>query len=180
MTRTKRVLTFLQGIILLSFAIVLVILREWGLPVVAAFFGISLTLRGLGTLTYYFRMARFMVGGKRVLYRGAIFLDFGVFTATLAKSRDSYIIFYIAVLNAFAGLVSILRARESRNMGSRLWKYEVLYGIYSLVSAAAVIIAEFVLHQTDIAMIVYAAGLAYSAVRRIASAFRRTAIVYIS
>ena len=120
-----------------------------------------------------------MVGGKRVLYTGLIFLDFGIFTAALARSRNSYFIFYIAVLNAFAGLIDLLRARESRKMGAGQWKFEVVYGGVLVLSSIVVVFAEFLLHQTTIALWVYAIGLVFSAFRRIASAFRRTAIVYI-
>ena len=83
MTKTRRILSFGQGIFLLAFALMLVVFPEGALPVIAGLFGIGMTLRGLGTLLYYFRMARFMVGGKRVLYTGLIFLDFGIFTAAL-------------------------------------------------------------------------------------------------
>ena len=45
--------------------------------------------------------------------------------------------------------------------------------------AAAVVIAGVVLHRPEIAAYVYGAGLIYTAILRIANAFRRTDIVYI-
>jgi len=83
-------------------------------------------------------------------------------------------------VNAFAGLIAIMKARETEKIGSGQWIYGVIYGVVLEVSAAAIILSEVFMHQTDAAVYVYAAGMVYSAVRRIASAVRRSAIVYIA
>jgi len=73
MTKAKRAAYILQGFVMMLFAVLLFLFPDGALSIVAGVLGIGMTLRGFGTLIYYFRMARFMVGGKRVLYRGIIF-----------------------------------------------------------------------------------------------------------
>jgi hypothetical protein len=53
------------------------------------------------------------------------------------------------------------------------------YGVTGLLLAAAVVAAGVVLGRPEVAAYVYGAGLIYSAILRIAGAFRRTDIVYI-
>ena len=92
MTKTKRIGNILVGIVLIGFAYLLMAEPDEGLPIVVGLVGLGMTMRGLGTLLYYFQMARFMVGGKLTLYRGIIFLDFGIFTVSLVNHRGLFMI----------------------------------------------------------------------------------------
>ncbi len=180
MTKWNRIRNILQGIATIVFAMILFARPEYGLTIVLAIVGIGMTLRGIGQLIYYFSMARHMVDGKFVLCRGLIFLDLGLFTSAISDNPDAVVIFYIAAVSAFNGLVSILHAFESRKSGSPRWKYSLLHGAACLILAGVGVIGYLVLQNTDLCVYAYAAGLLYSAVLFFAVAFRRSAIVYIA
>ena len=90
-----------------------------------------------------------------------------------------YLMIYLAGINAFTGLVEVLRSREEKSVGSPGWKYRAAYGGASLLIAVAVIVGCTRLHSIRLVVYVYAAGLVYKSLVRIASAFRRTAIVFV-
>ena len=68
-----------------------------------------------------------------------------------------------------------MRAMEARRIQSP-WRLNLAYGIANILLAVA---CFFCFHNSTLLSYVYAAGLAYSALLRIAQAFRKTAIVYI-
>lgn len=72
-----------------------------------------------------------------------------------------------------------MRAREARLLGSPIWIYKVAYGATNILISLAVVIGGFTEHSAKFAVYIYAGGLIYSAIVRIVSAFRKTAIVYI-
>jgi uncharacterized membrane protein HdeD (DUF308 family) len=175
----RRVLNIIAGLLIIAAAVFLMMHPIKCLPFVLAFIGFGMTLRGIGALSYYFSMARAMVGGKSVLYRGIIYLDLGLLTTSISRNPDFFIIVYIAILNLFTGAVILLRAKETREMGSKHWKMNFILGIINIVTAIAVVVSELVYHSTATAVLVYAFGLIYSGITRIRSAFLKTAIVYI-
>ena len=179
MTKTRRVINVLEGIVILAFGGMLMAYPKGAQAVVLGLIGLGMTIRGIRALVYYFSMARHMVGGKSVLYRGIIFLDVGLLTSSLGDAPEMTVILYIAVMSAFAGVISIMRARESKAVGSPKWKGSMLGGAANIIMAIAVIVCGFVLNMPEAAVYVYGAGLIGSAVGKIASAFKRTAIVYI-
>ena len=179
MTKAAHIKYAAQGILTILLALFLIIYEESALPIVVAIIAFGLTLKGLRSLVYYFSMARSMVGGRAQLYRGLIFTDLGVFSASLAAKSGIILILYIAAMNLFSGLISILRAMESKKIGSPQWKAAMVYGCACVIMAAAVLVFGIALKKPAAAVYVYAAGLIYSAIIMIASAFRRTAIVYI-
>ena len=180
MTKADRVKNILRGIAIVLLSIGLIVYSTDALPVVLLLIGVGMTLKGFRALIYYFVMARSMVGGKRALYRGILFLDLGLFTSSLANDPSVVIILYIAAVNAFAGFVAILRTREAKKWGSPRWKQPAVYAAFSLAMAVTVLISGLIFKNYDMTVYVYAAGLLYSAILLIASAFRRTAIVYIA
>ena len=179
MTKTARIINILFGLCMLVMAGLIIMYPQLSTPFILGVIGLGMTVKGIRSLFYYFSMAKHMVGGKRVLYRGIIFLDVGVLTSTLADSPELTVIIYIAVLSAFTGLLAVLKARESMKLGSPHWKGSMLYGVLNILVAATVIYFGSVDYQPHIATLMFAAGLIYSAILKIASAFRKTAIVYI-
>ena len=179
MTRSMRVFDVLLGIVmfLAGFAFFFSSL-EASLTVMLFLLQMGMTLRGLRRLYYYLTMARYMVGGKTVLYRAFILLDLGVLAGSLVGHPIIYAAVYLALLHAFVGTVSILRANESRTYGAH-WRLKMAYGVTNVLIAATVILAGAVFKKPVVVTYVYGAGLMYSAVLRIASAFKRTKIVYI-
>ena len=179
MTRVKRVFNVLTGLLMLIMG-VLLILDPWnGLYVVVDITGLMFTLRGIRGLFYYFSMARSMVGGRSALYRGMLYLDLGIFTGVVAGVNTAYLVLYVAGLGLFTGAVDLLRAVEARRGHSPSWKFPMAYGLTNIALAVVVIVIGITQHSVTPAVIAYAIGLIYSAVVRIASAFRKTAIVYI-
>ena len=179
MSRSRRVIDVLFGILMflagLSFFFSGV---EASVTVMLVLIQFGMTVRGLRTLYYYLTMARYMVGGKNVLYRSFILLDLGVLAGSLVGHEMVYAVLYLASLHVFSGAVAIFRARESRSYGAR-WRLKMVYGVTNVLLAAAVVIGAVVFRQPLVTTYVYGAGLIYSAALRIASAFRRTSIVYI-
>ena len=119
-----------------------------------------------------------VVGGKNVLYRGMIYLDLGILAGSLFDHPITYTVVYIALLHVFSGAVDILRANESRKIGAH-WRLKMAYGVTGVLLAVAVVISGVVYKSPLITTYIYGAGLIYSALLRIAGAFRRTEIVYI-
>ena len=179
MGKFRRVLNILAGIGMMLVGAALMIMETAdGLRFVLFFIQVGMTLRGLRSLYYYLTMARSMVGGKSVLYRSMVYLDLGVLAGSLLDNPIVYTVVYLAVIHVFAGAVSIMRANEARKIGGH-WRLKMVYGVTGVLLAAAVVIFGVVLGRHEVAAYVYGLGLIYSAVLRIAGAFRRTDIVYI-
>ena len=175
MTRLQRIRETAFGLITVLYAATLIISREEAYPVIVSVLSLIYTVKGISTIWYYFTMARYMTGGRSILYKGVILLDFGIITESLTNVPTVYVLLYLIVIHAFAGAVEILRAREAAKYGGS-WKLKMFHGIVDLVLALICIIF---IRQQGIAVIIFAAGLIYSAILRIVSAFRKTRIIYI-
>lgn len=179
MTKLRRVADFLIGAVMLAAGfIVMIAPNKVALMMIIILIGVGMTLRGLQVLFYYLSLARNMVGGKYTLYWGMIYLDLGILAGSISGHPAVYAIVYIAALSLFDGAVSVLRAKESRKAGGH-WRVRLAYGITMVLLAASIIVSGVVYHAPETAVFVYGAGLIYTAVLRIASAFRQTSIVYI-
>ena len=179
MTRFGRVMNAISALFMIAVAVLMFFLDAiHGLKLVMIVVQAGMTLRGLQAIVYYFSMARHMVGGKNVLFRGMIFLDLGVLAGTIFEHPAVYILIYISALHIFTGAVSALRANESRKIGSS-WRLKMAYGITNIALALIVVICGIAFGRLSIAVWVYSVGLIYSSVLNIISSFRKTEIVYI-
>ena len=176
MTLAQRVRHILAGLLMLLGSALLLLNPEDGYPLVLLVLTVTLLAAGLRYLIYYFRMARHMVGGKDILFRGLIVFDAGVFALTLSDVPGLYVMVYLLFIHGFAGVVNILRAVEARGMQAGSWRLSLATGIANLLVLAACVLFAY---SEEKLVLIYAIGLAYSALLRIASAFRRSAIVYI-
>ena len=179
MNSAQRIGNIILALLMIATAAFMVAKPEAGMLVVAVIISIAMSLNGLGSLLYYFRMARYSIGGKSSLYRGLIYLELGALTAAMSKNPMIYVIIYLAFLHIFNGTVDILRGSEAKQVGSPRWKFSVAYGVTDILIGVALIVTGYVMSMPDITVYVYAAGLVYSAIIRIIDAFRRTAIVYV-
>lgn len=179
MTRGRRVLNVITGLIILLVGASIIINPRGGLSIAALILSLTFTFRGIGRLWYYFSMARYMVGGKMMLYIGMLYLEIGIFTSALRDNPQIYIIMYLMIVQAFTGIVDILRGVEARRLGTATWKYRILYGTTNLAISGVLLAAGLFGGDIRPAMYVYGAGLIYSACIRIGNAFRKQAIVYI-
>lgn len=175
MTKLRRAGRIITGILMIFFSIFIAYHPDIGLQTAACILGLSLTIYGVRTLIYYFRMARHMVGGKYMLYIGLIVLDFGMFTLALTHIPRIYVVLYLIVFNAFSGVIDILSGLEAKRMEAS-WKLRVMHGIMGVLIAVLCLVF---LRSDMLLVYAYAFGLFYSACVRIVSALRKTAIIYI-
>ncbi len=179
MTLAKRIGKILSALGSVLCAVILIAMGENGFLLVSVLLSISLILFGLRSIIFYFTMARHMVDGRGSLYIGVIVLDFGVFTLSVSQNQSLFIVFYLLGAYAFSGVMDIMRALEARKLEAPSWKLSFSEGILNIAfAAAAVFFGLFRGDMRDLTAI-YAAGLVYSAVLKLISAFRKTAIVYI-
>ena len=179
MSRFGRIINVISALFLIAIAVLMLYLDAiHGLELALLVIQVEMTLRGLQAIIYYFSMARHMVGGKNVLFRGMIFLDLGILAGTLFTHPAVYTLIYISLLLFFNGAVSALRANESRRIGAS-WRLKMTYGITNILIAVIVLICGIAFGKLGIAVWIYSIGLIYSSIMRIISAFRRTEIVYI-
>jgi len=177
MSKIQRLKNIVLGLIMILIGVVMIWFPEEGYVFVTLILSFSLILSGLRSLAYYLLMARHMVGGKSILVRGIILLDLGLFTLTLTDIPKIYVILYLLGCHIFAGMVDIMRAVEAKRYKARLWRYNLAYGIANLSVAVSCLAC---IRSTGMLVVIYCTGMIYSACVRIVSAFRRTAIVYIS
>lgn len=175
MSSFQRIQIIVIGLITIGIAISMMALPDQGYGLAAMIISISFAFSGLRAMIYYFTMARFMVGGKRILFRGLILLDLGLFTFTLVDNSKVYVILYLVIIHAISGAISIVKSLQERKEGAS-WKMSRVSGTVNLLMALFCIIF---IGSTDMIVYIFGAGLLYDGVMRIYSIFRRTEIVYV-
>ena len=65
---------------------------------VIVFMALGFFVTSVATLGYYFTMAKYMVGGRMILYRGVVLFDFAILTGSITDVPRFYVIIYLAVL----------------------------------------------------------------------------------
>ncbi len=176
MTKLQRIKNIIYGLILLASGMILLFVPDDAFVFLLLLLSTTLLISGLNTLVYYFTMARFMVDGKMMLYKGIIIFDFGVLTASLVDVPRQFVLVYLIGVHAFSGLVELLRAMEARRYGGKNWRLKMGHGFVNVITC---IICIIFLNNTNTVVIVYALGILYSGALTLVSAFRRTAFVYI-
>ena len=182
MSSAGRISNILLGIgmcVLIWFIIAVMLLYSDRIAVLIVIFvlGCSLIVNGLRSLVFYGNMARHMVGGRMTLYRGLILLDLGVFIiGTFSGSENEIIMTYILAFRAVNGIIALLRMIESKKTDAP-WKKSMITAVINL----GLVVVGSIFTQSSVAVVlVYCIGLAVTAITRIATAFQKTAIVYIA
>ena len=178
MTLMQRIAKILTALLTAGTAVLILRLGEDGFRLAGLLLSCSLILFGLRNMVYYFRMARHMVDGRRILYIGVIALNFGVIALSAADERV-FVVLYLLGAYAFSGVLDILRAREARSFEAPSWRLNLAEGIANIGFAAAAAVFGLVSGNMRALTLIYAIGLFYSALLKLVSAFRKTAIVYI-
>ena len=117
MTRSGRVFNFIWGLFILILGVLIAIDPWHSYGVVVFFLSLYLLVYGIRTISYYFTLARHMVGGRISFYKGIILLDMAFLSFAIADVPRIYVMLYLVVLRGFSGIVDILRAVESRQYG---------------------------------------------------------------
>ena len=175
MTNVQRAREVLFGVVMVFVAVIFFIKPHESYPFITALLCLGMTFRGVALLIFYFRMARYMVDGRSLLYQAVIMIDLGLFTGSLTQVPLMYVMLYLIAIHMFTGGIDILRANEARKYGSP-WKQKLFGGIVNILLAIACLAF---IKATSIAVMIYAIGVAYAGIMRIVQAFRKTNMVYI-
>ena len=178
MTSIQRVKKFLTGLCMLLGSLILAMEPEEGYYIIAILLSLSLVLSGIRSMIYYFTMARNMVGGKSVLYRSLILMDLGFFTMTVITIPPIYLVCHLLISHGFSGIVDMLKAYEDKRMQAPSWRMSFVYGLGNLLISLIALTCVFS-HLNWLVVDIYSAGLAYSGIMQMVSAFRRKSIIYI-
>ena len=176
MNSIQRLMNFFISLAMILGSILMIINPEKGYVVITVILSLGLVFSGIGSILYYFKMARHMVGGKIIFIRGIIVFDLGLFTYSISDIPKIYVLMYLLIIHGFSGLVEILRAIEGKNNGQKRWKLKLSHGVLDFSLA---LVCLFVIHSVQFTVMIYCFGVFYSALVRMASAFRKTEIVYI-
>jgi uncharacterized membrane protein HdeD (DUF308 family) len=166
----------LSGFFLLIVSAIMIFHSDSGYSVVLALLTLSLLLGAVRQIHYYIIMARFMVGGWRILLQGVIVFDIAIVTASMVNIPGKIVMIYLIVLNIFNGVIDILKARETKKAEGGSWKIQYVAGCIEFVISAAALVF---INSLRAAVIVYCTGLVYSGILKIISAFRKPEVVYI-
>ena len=169
MTRIQKIKHIAISILMLLGSFLSFTDPDEGYMMIVTILGCALLAYGLSSLWYFFTMARYMVGGKYILYKGVIITDFGFLSFSLNDIPRFYVLIYLIAIHIFSGLVEILRALENKNIGAS-WKLKFYQGISDIALAVACIIF---INFDDTPVYIYAIGLLSSAVIRLVQVFRR-------
>lgn len=175
MGRFQRVGQILVGLAMIVVCVVLLAYPQDGLVMVAWALFAYLILSGLGRIWYYLTMARHMVRGLPVLYRGILSIDLGIFAMLVVNEPNVYIALYLVGINVFAGATTVARSLEHRYMGGH-WRLDMIHGIVNVLLALSCL---FFLNSPRLLITVYCIGLFSSAIMRIVQALRSTDIIYV-
>lgn len=176
MKASGRIRNLIIAAVMILFVAVLLAVPESGAGIIALVMGVAFIAYGIVSLVNYFSKFRYMIGGKRVFYTGAIALDAGLILAgSLDKSRV-VILLYLLGLRALSGLVDLLRGMEARRNESH-WKFHMFSAAFNIIIVAAGLIF---LRSQNTVVYIYCTGLLISAADRILTAFRKTAFVVIA
>lgn len=179
MSSFQRIKSIILAVLMILYALVMLLIPEEAYDIITAIVSISLLVYGIKLMFYYFSMARHMVGGKIVLYEAVIILDLALFTFTMISMSSFTLIIYLLGIYSFTGVIDILRAIEAKKNGAKSWRLKLLTGVISVVFVMIMAVLGLVFMNTNILVYSYSISLTYTAVIKIITACRKTAIVYI-
>lgn len=175
MTKWQKLRNILLAASMILIGVAMLVFGEKTYMGIIGIFSLTLEIMGLHMLWFYFRMARHMVGGRNILFRGILFFDFGIFTGSLVWVPRAYVLMYLAGTLAFSGVVNLLGATESRRIQSS-WRFKTFQGVVKILFSIICLI-----FMRSGARVVYicAVGFIFSAVMNIANTFRRQQVITI-
>ena len=179
MTKVQRFNSFLIGILMIAFGVIIFIEPELGLSMIYATLCIALIVMGVNKLIFYYRMARHMVGGRNSLIVGLLLLDLGIYAFMLQEFPKAYLIIYMLAIHAFSGVVDILSALDAIRTSSKNWRIRMFSGVVNLTMAVCAVFYGFAKGDMRLVVYIFAMGICYSGLMRMINAFRRTAVAYI-
>lgn len=177
MSRSQKAVHFISGLFMILFGLIIILVDEFGYLAVLLILEFTLILTGVQQLLYYFTMTRYMVGGIYIFYKGIFFLNLGLFALNMDDVPRQYAMLYLVATMAISGVIAIVHSLEIKKMQSGRWFHQFFYGSTELLLS---VVCLFYLDSTTTLTFVYGGSLLHAGIHRIISAFRRSAIVYIS
>ena len=179
MSKFRRIRDIIIGVFMLLLALIMIILPEDSFGIIILILTVSMFVYGFRLLWFYFTMSRHMVGGKSTLYRAIIVLDLALFLVSAVALSRIIVLIYLIFIFIFTGIIDILRSFEAKSNGAVNWRFKMIAGIIAVLFAIALIVVGLFFQREDILVYGYSITLIYSAVTRIVTAFKKTAVVYI-
>ena len=179
MTKIQRVKSFLGGLVTVLFGGILYWVPFMGVDLISLVVTVSLLVLGLKNLLFYAAMSRHMVGGKYSLFAGIILTELGICVYMMKSFSPVYVMFYLLAIHSFYGIVDIMVALRARKLRSKSWRIKLLTGLGNLSLGILAIYFGFTGEDVFMVIYIYALGIAYTGIMRMANAFRRTAVPYI-
>ncbi len=177
MTLGKRIFKIITGLVMIAFAILLILLPDIAFMTIVGVLALTLVIYALKSIIFYFSMGRHMVGGTRLLIRGVIMLDLGLFAYSLYDVPRIYIVLYLLAIHLFAGVVDALGALDAKKLEAGSWKLKMATGVINIIVG---ILCLVFIRSVTMLDYVYCSGLIITALSSIISAFKRTAVLYVS
>ena len=175
MTNWQKISSFLVAILMILFGLLILFMGEEAYFFVILALAFLLFLYSIRMLVYYSRMARYMVGGKEILYRGILFLDLSIFIVSLSRVPTTYVMLYMVGMLAFSGAVDIMNAMDLR----RLQGHWILQSIRGGVCVIGAVLCLVMMNTPDMVVTIFCFMLFYNAVMRIINIIRPTEIIAI-
>ena len=176
MTNRRRLFNALIGVVIIVFGVLMMFYPEDSYSFIALILGSTLTLYGLRTILYYFTMARYMVGGRLVLYKGVIIFDMGFFLMSITDIPRIYVMGYLFIIHIFAGVLDILKTGEAYRFGASSWRLTFLRGLGNVVLSITCLVN---ISSLTMVTFIYSIGLIYSGIVHVVQSLRNTNSVYI-
>lgn len=175
MTIWQKLKNVLSAVFMILIGMEMLIFWEKAYMIIIGVFSLTLEIMGISKIIFYFSMARYMVGGRNILFRGILFFDFGIFTGSLVWVPKGYVLVYLAGTLAFSGVVNIIGASEAKRIESS-WRFKTFQGIVKILFAISCLIFL----RSEVRVVdICAIGFILSALMSIASTFRRHQVITI-
>lgn len=176
MSAKKRIFNIFTALMMLVGSLILAITGKDGFVFIIIFLTFWVLIKGIHQLTFYFTMAKNMVGGIRFFYEGIFLVDIGLFAMTIDSLPNIFSVFYLLFIYGFYGVVDILRSLEEKKMELSSWKVQFTKGLVMVIVAVVCLF----LHKHDQFIVwVFSAALFVCAIEKIAASFKKTAIIFI-
>lgn len=176
MNSFQRLKKILAGCLMFLCGVFFLLYPDNAYIMLAVILAIALAIKGIRDIYFYFSIARYMVGGKMILFQGVIMLDFAMLSGALTNLPQPMVMVYLIVVHLFSGVVEVLRAMEAKKTVNGSWKLKFCHGIINLLLG---LVCFATIWHPSIPIIVFSLGLMYSGVMQVIEAFQKTTFVLI-
>ena len=179
MSKIQRFNSFAVGLLMVFYGFVLYWAAFISVNIICMVSSVALLVVGIKNLYYYVTMARHMVGGKYSLFYGFILMDLGIFASMINSLPRIYIMLYLLVIHTFYGATDVMVALQAKKLKSSSWRLKMITGLGNITVGILAMYFGFTEVTIYKVIYIYALGMAYTGVMKMANAFRRTAVPYI-